>query len=33
MSLCGGLETGGPTEEEFKRNILQYDDVSILLKV
>lgn len=28
MSLCGGLENGGPTDEEFKRGVVQYSEVT-----
>jgi phosphatidate phosphatase LPIN len=28
LSLCGGLETGGPTAEEFERNRIEYSEVS-----
>ncbi|XP_055620509.1 phosphatidate phosphatase LPIN2 [Toxorhynchites rutilus septentrionalis] len=27
LSLCGGLENGGPTGEEFERHLLRYSDV------
>lgn len=27
LSLCGGLENNGPTDEEFDRNIIDYADV------
>lgn len=27
MSMCGGLDQGGPTDEEFQRNIIQYSEV------
>uniref|UniRef100_T1GDY6 Lipin middle domain-containing protein n=1 Tax=Megaselia scalaris TaxID=36166 RepID=T1GDY6_MEGSC len=27
MSLCGGMEKGGPTDEEFDQNIIKYSDV------
>ncbi|KAJ6642275.1 Phosphatidate phosphatase LPIN2 [Pseudolycoriella hygida] len=27
MSMCGGLDQGGPTDEEFERNIVQYSEV------
>lgn len=27
MSLCGGLENNGPTDDEFDRNIIDYADV------
>lgn len=28
MSMCGGLDQGGPTDEEFDRNVVKYSDVS-----
>lgn len=27
LSLCGGMDKGGPTEEEFNQNIVQYSDI------
>lgn len=27
LSLCGGMEHGGPTEEEFESKIIQYSDI------
>lgn len=27
MSMCGGLDQGGPTDEEFERNMIQYSEV------
>jgi phosphatidate phosphatase LPIN len=27
LSLCGGMEKGGPTDEEFNSNIIQYSDI------
>ncbi|XP_070493867.1 phosphatidate phosphatase LPIN3 isoform X3 [Chironomus tepperi] len=27
LSLCGGMEKGGPSEEEFESNIVQYSDI------
>lgn len=27
LSLCGGMEKGGPTDEEFETNIVQYSDI------
>lgn len=27
MSMCGGLDQGGPTHEEFERNVIQYSEV------
>lgn len=27
LSLCGGMEKGGPTDEEFDANIVQYSDI------
>lgn len=27
MSLCGGLETGGPTNEEFNQHLIKYSEV------
>jgi phosphatidate phosphatase LPIN len=27
LSLCGGMEKGGPTDEEFNANVIQYSDV------
>lgn len=29
LSLCGGMERGGPTEEEFNKNSIQYSDICI----
>lgn len=29
MSLSGGMEKGGPTDEEFDQNIIKYSDVSV----
>lgn len=31
MSMCGGLDQGGPTDEEFERNIIQYSEVRIVI--
>lgn len=28
MSMCGGLDQGGPTDEEFDRNVVKYSEVS-----
>lgn len=27
LSLCGGMEKGGPTDEDFESNIVQYSDI------
>ncbi|CRK87769.1 CLUMA_CG001557, isoform A [Clunio marinus] len=27
LSLCGGMEKGGPSDEEFESNIVQYSDI------
>lgn len=27
LSLCGGMEKGGPTDEDFEANIVQYSDI------
>lgn len=27
LSLCGGLENGGPTDEEFEQHLIDYADV------
>ncbi|CAH1727096.1 unnamed protein product [Chironomus riparius] len=27
LSLCGGMEKGGPSEDEFESNIVQYSDI------
>lgn len=27
LSLCGGLENNGPTDEEFERHLIDYADV------
>lgn len=27
MSMCGGLDQGGPTDEDFERNIIKYSEV------
>lgn len=27
LSLCGGMEKGGPTNEEFESNLVQYSDI------
>lgn len=27
LSLCGGLENGGPTDEEFEQHLIEYVDV------
>lgn len=27
FSLCGGLETNGPTDEEFENHLIEYSDV------
>lgn len=27
LSLCGGMENGGPTDEDFEANIVQYSDI------
>lgn len=27
LSLCGGLEQGGPTEEEFQQHLIDYAEV------
>lgn len=27
MSMCGGLDQGGPTDEEFDRNVVKYSEV------
>lgn len=27
LSLCGGMEKGGPTDEEFDANVVQYSDI------
>jgi phosphatidate phosphatase LPIN len=27
LSICGGMEKGGPTDEEFDANIVQYSDI------
>ncbi|KAG5671749.1 hypothetical protein PVAND_001929 [Polypedilum vanderplanki] len=29
MSLCGGMEKGGPTDEEFEKGIVQYSDICL----
>lgn len=27
MSMCGGLDQGGPSDDEFDRNIIKYSEV------
>lgn len=27
LSLCGGLENGGPSDEEFEKHLIDYADV------